>query len=148
MTKKRLLYFTVLLIIIAGFWFINSNGISIEKINPKLNFSSDISGIKSISNTNSVSTSVFPALISEIFQNIKHPLSILLLQIISIIITARVLGFLFRKMGQPTVIGEIIAGIVLGLWDPMSLKTFPAFLPKTLLGMMLFFLLQWENTFL
>jgi BASS family bile acid:Na+ symporter len=33
----------------------------------------------------------------------------------------------------------LIAGIVIGLWNPMSLKTFPAFLPKTLLGMMLFF---------
>jgi bile acid:Na+ symporter, BASS family len=33
----------------------------------------------------------------------------------------------------------LVAGIVIGLWNPMSLKTFPAFLPKTLLGMMLFF---------
>jgi BASS family bile acid:Na+ symporter len=33
----------------------------------------------------------------------------------------------------------LIAGIVLGLWDPMSINTFPAFLPKILLGMMLFF---------
>lgn len=46
--------------------------------------------------------------------NITHPLAILLLQIITIIIVARLFGFLFKKIGQPTVIGEIIAGIFLG----------------------------------
>ncbi|MCS6833024.1 MAG: cation:proton antiporter, partial [Flammeovirgaceae bacterium] len=46
--------------------------------------------------------------------NIQHPLAILLAQIITIILTARFFGWLFKKMGQPTVIGEIIAGIVLG----------------------------------
>lgn len=47
-------------------------------------------------------------------QNLKHPLAILLGQIITIIIVARFFGWMFRKIGQPTVIGEIIAGIVLG----------------------------------
>lgn len=46
--------------------------------------------------------------------NVTHPLAILLLQIITIILVARVFGFLFKKIGQPTVIGEIIAGIFLG----------------------------------
>jgi Kef-type K+ transport system membrane component KefB len=38
----------------------------------------------------------------------------LLLQIITIVLVARIFGWIFRKIGQPTVIGEIIAGIVLG----------------------------------
>ncbi|MBL7911531.1 MAG: cation:proton antiporter [Bacteroidia bacterium] len=46
--------------------------------------------------------------------NVTHPLAILLLQIITIIIAARIFGFIFKKIGQPTVIGEIIAGIFLG----------------------------------
>jgi Kef-type K+ transport system membrane component KefB len=46
--------------------------------------------------------------------NLKHPLAILLGQIITIIVVARFFGWMFRKIGQPTVIGEIIAGIVLG----------------------------------
>jgi Kef-type K+ transport system membrane component KefB len=46
--------------------------------------------------------------------NVTHPLAILLLQIITIIIVARIFGFIFKKIGQPTVIGEIIAGIFLG----------------------------------
>lgn len=46
--------------------------------------------------------------------NLHHPLAILLAQIITIIIVARLFGWIFRKIGQPSVIGEIIAGIVLG----------------------------------
>ncbi|MBU3680383.1 MAG: cation/H(+) antiporter [Flavobacterium sp.] len=46
--------------------------------------------------------------------NLNHPLAILLGQIITIIVVARFFGWMFRKIGQPTVIGEIIAGIVLG----------------------------------
>ena len=46
--------------------------------------------------------------------NLSHPLAILLLQIITIILVARVFGFLCKKIKQPTVIGEIAAGIFLG----------------------------------
>src|SRR5687767_497574 len=52
--------------------------------------------------------------IETLLENIKHPLAILLAQIITIIIAARIFGWVFKKIGQPTVIGEIIAGIVLG----------------------------------
>jgi len=52
--------------------------------------------------------------LSSIAQNLQHPLAILLAQIITIIIVARFFGWMFRKIGQPSVIGEIIAGIVLG----------------------------------
>ena len=48
------------------------------------------------------------------YKNLQHPLSILLLQVIVIISAARGIGQLFRKMGQPAVIGEMIAGILLG----------------------------------
>jgi Kef-type K+ transport system membrane component KefB len=49
-----------------------------------------------------------------LLHNISHPLSILLLQIITIIVVSRTFGYLMRKIGQPTVIGEVVAGIVLG----------------------------------
>jgi len=52
--------------------------------------------------------------ISSLTLNLHHPLAILLAQIITIIIVARFFGWVFRKIGQPSVIGEIIAGIVLG----------------------------------
>ena len=46
--------------------------------------------------------------------NLQHPLAILLAQIVTIIIIARLLGWVCKKIGQPSVIGEIIAGIILG----------------------------------
>lgn len=46
--------------------------------------------------------------------NLKHPLSLLLLQVIAILITVRIFSYLFKYLGQPGVIGEIVAGIVLG----------------------------------
>lgn len=46
--------------------------------------------------------------------NFQDPLAILLAQIVTIILVARIFGWVFKKIGQPTVIGEIIAGIVLG----------------------------------
>ena len=46
--------------------------------------------------------------------SLKHPLAILLAQILTIILVARFFGWFFRKIGQPTVIGEILAGIILG----------------------------------
>jgi len=58
--------------------------------------------------------SFFNQFLESITHNLSHPLAILLLQIITIIITARLFGWLFRKIGQPSVIGEIIAGIFLG----------------------------------
>ncbi|MGZ4117122.1 MAG: cation:proton antiporter domain-containing protein, partial [Bacteroidia bacterium] len=81
--------------------------------------------------------------------NVTHPLAILLLQIIVIIITARTFGFLFNKIGQPTVIGEVVAGIflgpsIMGMWFPQySEFLFPKASLATLqyfsqIGLMLF----------
>jgi Kef-type K+ transport system membrane component KefB len=47
-------------------------------------------------------------------ENITSPLAILLLQIITIIMVARAFGYICKKIKQPTVIGEIAAGIFLG----------------------------------
>ncbi|WP_339655953.1 cation:proton antiporter [Flavobacterium frigidarium] len=52
--------------------------------------------------------------IDSMQHNFKDPLAILLAQIVTIILVARLFGWIFKKIGQPTVIGEIIAGIVLG----------------------------------
>ena len=52
--------------------------------------------------------------LSSLYHNLQHPLALLLFQIITIVLVARIFGWIFRKIGQPSVIGEIIAGIVLG----------------------------------
>ncbi len=62
----------------------------------------------------SSSDSQWVQFLSSLFHNLKHPLALLLFQIITIVLVARIFGWIFRKIGQPSVIGEIIAGIVLG----------------------------------
>ena len=47
-------------------------------------------------------------------ENLHDSLSLLLVQLILIVLLARVFGVLFARLGQPAVIGEMIAGIVLG----------------------------------
>ncbi|HMR91767.1 MAG TPA: cation:proton antiporter [Chitinophagaceae bacterium] len=67
-----------------------------------------------------------------IVDNLQHPLALLLAQIITIIFAARILGWVCIKLRQPVVIGEMIAGIVLGpsvigLYFPdFSATLFPA----------------------
>jgi len=46
--------------------------------------------------------------------NLKEPLALLLLQIVVIVAAARLVGTLFARFGQPPVIGEMLAGILLG----------------------------------
>lgn len=64
------------------------------------------------------------------------PLHIFLLQIIVILIASRIFAWLCKKIGQPAVIGETVAGIILG---PSLISTaFPSFagfvFPKPSLG--------------
>ncbi|MDF9830762.1 cation:proton antiporter [Parabacteroides sp. PF5-6] len=56
----------------------------------------------------------FDVFIQLILDHIASPFGILLLQIIVILLCCRLFGWVFMKIGQPTVVGEIIAGIVLG----------------------------------
>ncbi|MET3027409.1 cation:proton antiporter [Flavobacterium sp. UW10123] len=62
----------------------------------------------------SVESNHWKDFLHSMVDNLQHPLAILLAQIITIILVARLFGWFFRKIGQPSVIGEMIAGIVLG----------------------------------
>jgi len=50
----------------------------------------------------------------QLFHNIKAPLGLLLLQIITILLVSKSFGALFTRLGQPSVVGEMTAGIFLG----------------------------------
>lgn len=56
----------------------------------------------------------FDVFIQTVKENLAAPVAGLLLQLIVIVIATRLFGFLFKKMDQPAVVGEILAGIVLG----------------------------------
>ena len=64
--------------------------------------------------TRSTGTAAVTSLTDGLRQNFRNPLSVLLLQIIVIIIMAGLFGRLFRKLHQPPVMGEMVAGIVMG----------------------------------
>lgn len=74
----------------------------------------------------------FQEFIDSLIHNITHPLAILLIQIVTIIFVARFFGWVCKKIGQPSVIGEIIAGIALGpsffghYFPELSTVLFPA----------------------
>jgi Kef-type K+ transport system membrane component KefB len=52
--------------------------------------------------------------IDTLIHSLQHPLAILLAQIVTIIIAARIMGWVCIKIKQPVVIGEMLAGIILG----------------------------------
>jgi len=65
-------------------------------------------------------------------ENVTHPLPLLLLQVVVIVVAARLAGGVARRFGQPAVIGEMIAGILLGpsllgwVWPSVQGFIFPA----------------------
>ena len=71
------------------------------------------------------------SLLSSLNENAKGPLSRLLLQVIVIMVATRTVGALFARFGQPPVIGEMAAGILLGpsllgwLWPEAFSFVFP-----------------------
>jgi len=56
----------------------------------------------------------FGVFIASVMTHVRSSIGILLLQIITILLVCRLFGWFFRKLGQPTVVGEIMAGIILG----------------------------------
>lgn len=106
--KRNLIYYIALLFFVGAFLlFFIHHGQKLENI-------------RSGNGGNAVSEVIHKGLSTGIHKtfdflnNLKTPFSKLLLQIILIIVTARMFGFVLRKLGQPTVMGEILAGIILG----------------------------------
>lgn len=63
---------------------------------------------------NTVQGDPFAMFLQFVTDNLHHSLTTLLIQIIAVLLMVRLFGYLFSLIGQPGVIGEIVAGIVLG----------------------------------
>jgi Kef-type K+ transport system membrane component KefB len=98
MSKKNLLAYAVLILV------------SIAGLSVLLNFGSALhpAGVPGAA----AAVSVHPSAAGH--ESTGNPLSLLLLQIVVIVVAARLMGMLFAKMKQPPVIGEMLAGILLG----------------------------------
>jgi Kef-type K+ transport system membrane component KefB len=81
-------------------------------------------------------TNNFSGPLDSLSNNLSNPLSIALLQIIIIISLSRIFSYLMRQVGQPAVIGEILAGIFLGpsLLGSMFPEAWAATFPLTSIG--------------
>ena len=98
--KNSFFYLLVVGIFSALIYWTIKNGKLLEK--------SDVLKVASTEN------SYYQEFLDSLHHNLTHPLAILLAQIVTIILVARFFGLICKKIGQPSVIGEIIAGIVLG----------------------------------
>ena len=100
----------MLAIFVAGIWVILAAG---SKLNSTQNGAAPAS-VSSSPETKSGATST-QTQINKLFRpEDRSPLSILLLQIIVIIVVAKLFAAIFRRIGQPPVMGEKFAGIALG----------------------------------
>jgi len=69
--------------------------------------------------------------LGRLVANLTEPLPLLLLQVVVIVVAARLVGTLFHRLGQPAVVGEMVAGILLGpsllgwLWPAAQAFLFP-----------------------
>lgn len=79
-----------------------------------MHLGNDHSSLKIVDHISKAENSPWSQFIETYKNNLNHPLAILLLQIITIMVVVKIFGFLCKKIGQPAVIGEIIAGVFLG----------------------------------
>jgi Kef-type K+ transport system membrane component KefB len=101
MKKNTLFYLGSVSSLILLIWYVLNKGEALEKG-------------KFIENTVIYPNSDNFSWLSEVAHHLTNPLAILLLQILTIILVARLFSWLMGKIRQPVVMGEILAGIVLG----------------------------------
>lgn len=130
MTLKISTYLTIIGIFVILIWLVIEQGTHFE-IPSKVNIHNNISKEFPLDNTKPVVIDSQEKIFQQFINNIKYPLSIFLLQVLMILITSKLFGFVAKRLGQQSVIGEIIAGIFLGpsilgwLFPEYSLFVFP-----------------------
>jgi Kef-type K+ transport system membrane component KefB len=139
MNRNSYLFILIFIAFIISIVLIIDNGKDLEKNRAQKLIKIEIA--KSTSSSEAVisnkDTDKTPFSIKKLFsKNIKSPISILIIQILILIALSRILGIVFAKLGQPIVIGEIIAGILLGpsLLGTISPEAYQFLFPASSLG--------------
>ena len=139
--RNHIIFYLVTLLVFGGSIFL---ALEYGKILEKEKLASTQTTVQSTTTTPTTTPSLQPTpthkppptFIDEVKSNLTNQLCLILLQIVCIVMLSRILNFVLKKMGQPLVIGEILAGILLG---PSLISTmFPQFsdflFPKHSLG--------------
>jgi Kef-type K+ transport system membrane component KefB len=150
---NRNIIFYVLVTIVCGslLWFVFDEGAKLEDVQPLQPSVGGTHTATSRQNPVEAATreNAILVFLRGLFENLEHPLSLLLIQIVLIVLSSKLLASLVSKIGQPVVIGEIIAGMLLGpsvlgnFWPEVSQFLFrPDSLPNlnflSQLGLILF----------
>ncbi len=132
MNRKAIIYVVTLGLFAALMWLILEKGKGLHASVPP------VAAQQSVTVTNVAGAVKVEGIFADVVNNLHHPVSVLFLQIISILIVSRLFGYIAQKVGQPSVIGEIFAGIFLGpslfgmLFPQVSAFLFPVDSLKTL----------------
>jgi Kef-type K+ transport system membrane component KefB len=108
MKRTVLIYLVSLLVFGLGIFLVIKQGKHLPP--PKAENVTAVVGINPPATASPAATSVW----SSLRENLKDPLSRLLLQVIVIVLATRLVGSIFTRCGQPAVVGEVLAGILLG----------------------------------
>ena len=113
MKKNIIIYLSIIGVFVFLIWIIVEKGNGIVRYN-KTEISQNTGNAIYTDKAKPVIIDSNKNIFHQLTNNIKYPLSILLLQIIIILFLARIFGSIAKRLGQQTVIGEILAGIFLG----------------------------------
>jgi Kef-type K+ transport system membrane component KefB/nucleotide-binding universal stress UspA family protein len=107
--RTWLYYVLMLLLFCVGAYFLIQKGSDVE-----VNYHVTTQSVSTQVLTPETNLSNWQQFKVSVSHNIAEPITHLLLQIIAILLVSRLFGLFFSKINQPTVIAEILAGIVLG----------------------------------
>ncbi len=110
MNKSFLLYPLILILFALGMFLAVERGSTLHA--PRSTFHATSDPSPALQPSSGVGPSA--SLLANLRQNFEDPLTRLFVQLILIVLATRVCGSLMRRVGQPAVIGEMIAGILLG----------------------------------
>lgn len=139
--NRNLIFYTLVITVFGSLlWFVFNQGAKLDVIQPTsitAGETQEAANAQTPDVAASTPAGIVASFLRGLFVNLGHPLSLLLIQIVVIVLLSRLLASLVGKIGQPMVIGEIIAGILLGpsllghFWPRVSEFIFqPASLPN------------------
>jgi hypothetical protein len=112
MKRTAQLHLVIVSIVGLGIFFILQVGSQLPS--PVSRLSTEPGAVTTPHSTDASGSSFFASVKSNFRQNANNPLSRLFLQLFIIIGASGVIGWIFTRCGQPAVIGEMLAGILLG----------------------------------
>lgn len=116
--SRNLIFYTVLMVVFGSLlWFVFNQGAKLEPVQPAQTAVGENQESANLNNPAIEAGShdgTLAAFLKSLFENLEHPLSLLLIQIVVIVFSSKLLASFVRRIGQPMVVGEVIAGILLG----------------------------------